>query len=144
MTREQTTPSYPPPTPTAVSAPFWEAAQERRLAYQRCADCAQAVFPPRAHCPHCWSESLTWQESTGHGTIASFTVAHRPGHPAFAELAPFVLALIDVQDGFRLLSRLTTNPEEGLAVSAPVRVVWESSGDWTLPLFELITVDGGP
>ena len=142
MTREQTTPSYPPPTPTAVSAHFWEAAQEERLAYQRCADCDQALFPPRAHCPHCWSESLTWQESTGEGTIASFTVVHRPGHPAFAELAPFVLALVDVRDGFRLLSRITQH-EPGVQVGAAVRVVWTTSGDWTLPLFEFAPTDGG-
>lgn len=143
MTRQETTPSYPPPTPTAVSSPFWEAAQDERLAYQRCADCAQAVFPPREHCPHCWSQSLSWQVSAGDGTIASFTVTHRPGHPAFADLAPFVLALIDVQDGFRLLSRITQNPVAGLKVGDPVRVVWASSGGWTLPLFEPIPVDGG-
>lgn len=143
MTSTREPASYPPPTPTAVSAPFWEAARDERLAYQRCGDCAQAVFPPRAHCPNCWSQSLSWQESRGDGVIASYTVVHRPGHAAFAELAPFVLALVDVHDGFRLLSRITQNPEAGLRSGDPVRVVWASSGDWTLPLFEPVPVDGG-
>lgn len=133
--------SFPPPTPTPISQRFWDGVQERVLGYQRCGACAEAVFPPRAHCPHCWSENLSWQESAGRGAVASFTIVHRPGHPAFAELAPFALVLVDLDEGFRMLSRVPGHAG-GILVGSRVTVVWQESGDWTLPLCQPESTEG--
>lgn len=125
----------PGPTVTPTSRYFWDSTAEHRLMYQRCAECQAAVFPPRGHCPACWSTSLRWQESRGYGVIAAWAVVHRPGHPAFAPLAPYLLALVDLDEGFRLLSRVVDPDAENVPVGAAVQVTWEHSGDVTLPLF---------
>ena len=74
----------PGPTITALTAPFWAAAQEGRLSIQHCEDCDNAVFYPRALCPHCWSERLVWKDASGRGRLKSFSVVHKPGHPGWA------------------------------------------------------------
>lgn len=136
-----TLPTFPPPTPTPISQRFWDGVQQRILGYQRCGSCTGVIFPPRAHCPHCWSGDLSWEESSGQGDVVSYTIVHRPGHPAFVELAPFVLVLVDLNEGFRMLSRVS-GCANGLQVGSRVSVVWEESGDWTLPLCRLEPTEG--
>lgn len=131
-----TTPQFPDPTTTPVSEPFWRAAAEGRLTYQRCAACDGAVFPPRAHCPHCWAQELRWCDSAGTGILASYAAVHRPGHPAFAALAPYTLALVDLDEGFRMLTRLVADGAEP-AVGAPVMLTMQRQGATTLPLFSV-------
>lgn len=131
MTAHQALPGL---TPTPVSQPFWDSAIQHRLMFQRCDDCHAAVFPPRAHCPACWGTSLQWRESSGHGIVASVVVVHRPGHPAFASLAPFTLVLVDLEERFRMLSRLV-DTDDDISVGTDVQVQWEESGEVTLPLF---------
>lgn len=139
-----TVPHFPAPTITPLSEPFWQGVAEGRLMYQRCTACRKAVFPPRAHCPHCWGLELEWLESSGSGTVASFADVHRPGHPAFAEIAPYTLALVDLDEGFRMLTRLEGEADcadaEGggaPAVGAPVTLTVRRQGESLLPLFTL-------
>lgn len=73
--------------------------------------------------------------------MASFTIVHRPGHPAFTELTPFALVLVDLDEGFRMLSRIPGRAD-GLQVGSRVSVVWEESGEWTLPLCRLDPTEG--
>lgn len=130
-----TVPNFPGPTVTPVSEPFWQGATEGRLTYQRCTACDGAVFPPRAHCPHCWAGHLEWRDSAGDGTLASYAAVHRPGHPAFAEIAPYTLALVDLDEGFRMLTRLVDTDGAEPAVGARVRLSMQPQGGTTLPMF---------
>lgn len=132
-----TTPPFPGPTATPLSEPFWQGVAEGRLMFQRCASCERAVFPPRGHCPRCWARGMEWQESAGHGTIASFAAVHRPGHPAFAELTPYTLALVDLDEGFRMLTRIVGTDDQAPQVGAALVVSWQMQGDTQLPLFTL-------
>lgn len=127
--------AFPKPTVTPVSQYFWDNAHEHHLVYQRCERCHSVVFPPRAHCPACWATSLRWHESSGHGALASTAIVHRAGHPAFAPLVPYRLALVDLDEGFRMLSRIAAGPEETTPVGMRLRVWWEHNGEVTLPLF---------
>lgn len=126
-----TKPPFPGPHPTPLSEPFWQGVASQRLLFQRCSSCERAIFPARGHCPRCWSRDLIWQQSAGRGTVASFTVAHRPGHPAFADLAPYTLVLVDLDEGFRMLSRLVEPGDREPAVGAAVELSWGMD----LPLF---------
>lgn len=103
---------------------------------QHCVDCERAVFYPRLRCPHCWGNALTWVEASGRGTVASYTIIHRPGHPAFAADAPYVVALVDLAEGVRILSNIVNCPIETVQVEMPVNVVWEAQGEFTLPKFQ--------
>jgi uncharacterized OB-fold protein len=135
MKSQSTTPK-PAPTPTVVSAPFWDAAKQHRLLIQQCGKCAQTIFYPRLRCPHCWSNDLSWIEASGKGEVASYTIIHKPGHPAFAAGAPYIVALIDLEERVRLLSNVVDCPIDQVHVGMPVTVQWVEQGDFTLPKFQ--------
>ncbi|MDO5740186.1 MAG: OB-fold domain-containing protein [Ornithinimicrobium sp.] len=128
-------PPFPGPTSTPISEPFWAGVDDERLMFQRCSACERAIFPARGHCPGCWSQDLVWQESTGRGTLASFAAVHRPGHAAFTDLTPYTLALVDLEEGFRMLSRLVEASDSTPTLGSSVEVSWRMQGETRLPLF---------
>lgn len=120
------------------SRPYWEGLTQGELRIQRCQACSQAVFYPRALCPHCHSEQLEWIVANGKGTIYTYTVAHQ-GFGPFAADVPFVIALIELEEGARMMSRIIDAPRERVTIGAAVSVTFEGSGeDLTLPYFRLV------
>jgi uncharacterized OB-fold protein len=114
--------------------PFWEAARDRRLTYQTCDSCGEVVFFPRRHCPSCLRRELSWHDSTGRGTVYTFSVVRASRDPRFADRVPYAVAWIDLDEGFRMMSNVLGDVEE-LLVGTPVEVRWASSGEWLLPVF---------
>lgn len=126
----------PKPTPRGEEQLYFQAAAEKRLVYQTCDTCQSVVFYLRDVCPHCGGESLQVRESAGVGTVYSYTVQHRASHPYFADKTPRTLALVDLDEGFRLLADLTGADETDVEVGLPVEVVFEELDDeLTLPHF---------
>ncbi|HVU66297.1 MAG TPA: Zn-ribbon domain-containing OB-fold protein [Ktedonobacteraceae bacterium] len=120
------------------SRPYWEGLKQGELRIQRCDSCSQAVFYPRAICPHCHSDQLSWIVASGKGTIYSYTVAHQAFGP-FAADVPFIVVLIELEEGARMLSRLLDAPRERVTIGAAVQVVCEQvEEDLTLPYFRLL------
>ena len=120
------------------SIPYWEGLALGELRIQRCNSCSKAVFYPRAICPHCFSDQLTWTVASGKGTIYSYTVAHQ-AFGSFAADVPFVVALIELEEGVRMMSRLLDAPRERVTVGAAVQVTFEKvEEDLTLPYFRLL------
>ncbi|WP_417777969.1 Zn-ribbon domain-containing OB-fold protein [Stutzerimonas xanthomarina] len=133
----------PLPTPTPTSRRFWEAACEKVLAIQRCSNCDRHIFYPRNRCPHCWSDRLDWVTASGDARLATFSVIHKPGHPAFAEETPYVVALVDLVEGPRMLTNLRV-PIDLIQIGMLLIVSWEERGDFTLPVFRMKDeTDGG-
>ena len=94
-----------PPRVTALTRPFWEGLGEGRFRITRCRDCGRPSFPPREFCPGCWSRAIEWVEHGGRGRLYSYTIVHAaPG--AFAAEVPYRLAIVDLEDGPRLATRL--------------------------------------
>src|SRR5689334_20949329 len=91
--------SKPMFTPTAVTAPFWKAAAAGSLVVQNCQACGHSQFPPRAVCLRCRGDQLGWREASPFGTIFSFSIAHRAPTPAFKHELPYVVALVELDDG---------------------------------------------
>lgn len=116
----------PGPTVIALTRPFWDAAAKGELHVQRCEDCREAVFYPRALCPHCWSGRLRWERASGRGTLKSFSVVHKPGHPAWLPAAPYVVGLVRLEEGPTMTSLILAGgaePRVGQAVELrPCRV----------------------
>src|SRR6266487_1252834 len=120
------------------SRPYWEGLRQGELRIQRCNSCSKAVFYPRSICPHCHSDQLAWIVASGKGTIYSYTVVHQAFGP-FAVDVPFVIAIVELQEGARMMSRIVDAPRERVAVGAAVRVTFENVGeDLTLPYFRLV------
>ncbi|SDH24961.1 hypothetical protein SAMN05192534_10336 [Alteribacillus persepolensis] len=127
---------YPKPPLDEESAPFWEGAKEHKLMIQECNDCDNAIFYPRTICPHCFSDHVTWTEASGKGHIHSYTVVHK-ARPPFKQDTPFVVAIIDLEEGARMLSRIVGDRED-VSIGKPVSVVYKKvDEDLTLPCFQV-------
>jgi uncharacterized protein len=121
--------------PEPDTEPFWAATAGHRLTYQVCLACGQVVFHPRRHCTCCTSGDLEWRDSAGAGTVYTFTVIRRSGHPFFRARIPYVVGLIDLDEGFRMLAEIAANPE-ALHVDQRVTVAWEDHADLSVPIFQ--------
>ena len=120
------------PVPDAVTRPFWEGVAEGVLRLQRCAACGRHVFYPRAVCPFCMSTGLAWVEAGGSGRVHSFTVVHRA--PAeYRDEAPYVVALVELDEGVRMMTRLVDVEPAAVSVGMPVEVAIQ--GEPRLPCF---------
>jgi uncharacterized protein len=130
-----------PRFPELDTEPFWDATRQRLLQYQVCDACTTVIFYPRRHCTNCTSIDLSWHTSAGHGTIYTFSVVRRSLHPSFMDMVPYVIAWVDVDEGFRILTHIVgadpDDPESGLAIGARVAVEWIDRGEVALPAFHL-------
>lgn len=111
----------PVPVPDADTAPFWEAAQAGQLKIQTCGACGQAIFYPRMICPACMAEDPDWVAVSGRATIHAVTVVHRTS-AAFREDVPFAVALVELEEGPRMMTRILTGEPESLRIGDAVRV----------------------
>ncbi len=118
----------PIPRPNADTRPYWEAAQQDRLVLQHCADCGARQAIPRSYCGTCHSANLTWRDSSGIGRIASFSVVHRAPTKAFRDHLPYVLALVDMAEGVRLMLNVIGEDRLDTQIGDRVRVVFEPRG----------------
>ena len=127
----------PLPVPTPETRPFWEAAHRHELLLQRCRACGRHHFYPRGACPHCLSADLEWQRVSGRGTLHTFTVVHR-GARNYPLPSPYVLAVVELEEGPRLMSNLVgveAHPGH-IRIGMPVEVVFDDvTPEITLPRF---------
>lgn len=125
-----------PRQPEPDSAAFWAATTSHELRYQQCRRCGRVVFFTRAVCPQCGCGDLELKLSQGTGTIYSFTVVRRDGQPFFRERTPYVYALVDLDEGFRIASEIVTPDVSRVAISDRVQLTWEDHDEVSIPLFE--------
>jgi len=129
----------PLPLANEDSQEYWEACKRGELRLQKCGDCAHVRFPPAALCPRCLSRSFSWERMSGHGNVYTWIVVHRPQHPAFYEDAPYNVAIVELDEGPRMHSRIVECANEAIAIGMPVEVVFEKKNDdVTMPYFKKI------
>ena len=120
------------------SAPYWEATREGRLDIPLCGDCGKHHFYPRSICPYCHSGNLRFNTVSGRGKVHTFTIARRPAGPAFADDVPYVVALIELEEGPRMMSRIQTGDPEKVHIGAKVEVTFvKASDEVTFPYFTM-------
>jgi uncharacterized OB-fold protein len=130
----------PLPQPmTPEARPYWDGLRQQRLMLPKCADCGHTFFYPRAVCPRCASRAIGWIEASGRGRLHAFGIAQQSFNRAFKVRPPYVLAMIELEEGPRLMSNLvnvTADPAH-VRCDMPVEVVFERLTDEvTLPLFQ--------
>ena len=129
----------PKPRPAPESLPYWQAAREHRLALPKCEDCQKFWFPPSRTCPHCLSANFSFQNVSGKGKIFSFVTFHRVYRPAFANDVPYVIALIELDEGPRLLSNIMGVTHDQVKCEMRVEVVFDDyDEDISIPKFKLV------
>jgi uncharacterized OB-fold protein len=129
----------PIPMPDNVTATFWDAAKERKLLLQQCADCGERQFLPQSCCRGCLSENVDWIETSGMGKIYTFTIVHRPPSAVFREDAPYAVALVELDEGVRMMSNIVGIEPDAVRVDMRVEVVFDDiTPSITLPRFRPI------
>jgi uncharacterized OB-fold protein len=124
----------PRPDPSELTEPFWESARRHVLVRQRCRPCGQSFFTPQIACPGCLSEDVEWTPSSGRGVVYSYTVCSRAPTPGFA--VPYVLAIVDLEDGWSMLANVEGCDPGEVRMELPVRVAWRDLDDEIcLPVF---------
>jgi len=125
------------PPISEAAARFWDATRERRLVLQWCQPCNAPIHYPRAICPRCAGSDFDWREASGHGVVYAVTVEHRPQNPALVDRAPYAVALVELDEGVRMLTNVVNVDAESVLVDDSVVVTWEALPDGRyLPLFE--------
>ena len=133
-------PGLPAPRLTQISAPYWRAAADRRLAIQRCGDCGTHRHPPAPACYACGSLAIDWDEVAGTGRVHSFVWTHRPVVAIFEHLGVYNVAVVEldgtVGEPVRILSRVNDTDHDSLVVGLAVRVDFDPIDDEVaLPVF---------
>lgn len=126
----------PVPVPGPDDAPYWRALTQGVLLIQRCTDCGTVRHPPRPRCGNCVSAEHHWEAASGLGTVYSFTIVRHPPNRELAGLVPYVVALIELDEGPRLVSNVVGVDPEHVAIDQRVQVQFVPVDEGTvLPRF---------
>lgn len=119
----------PLPVPSPVTEKFWRAARRHELVLQRCGACERYICYPRALCPHCLSDDLQWTAVSGRGSVYSFTVARRPTASVFADSVPYVIAVVELEEGPRMTTNIVGCAPEDVRIGMAVEAAFEDVTD---------------
>jgi len=126
----------PLPSPNALTEPYWQAAQQHQFKLPRCEACTKFHFYPRSTCPHCGSTQLAWHNVSGKGEVYSYTVVHRAPSKGFTEQVPYIVAVVALDEGPHLMTRLTQTDPGAVRIGLRVEVDFEQQDEEiTLPVF---------
>lgn len=129
----------PIPVPQGESDYYWEKAKAHELWLRHCGDCNQVYFYPRDICPICFSRNTSWIQASGKGTLHTFAIVHRAPTPAFRDDVPFIVAMVDLEEGARLPTNLVeVEPDpKNITIGMAVEVMFEDiSDEIALPKFK--------
>jgi uncharacterized OB-fold protein len=104
---------------------WWEGLARHELWFQRCRGCGTQRFYARAVCTVCLSSAVEWVRASGRGTVYSFTVTHQNQAPGFREELPYVLAIVELDEGLRMMTNVVGCAPDAVRIGMPVEVVYE-------------------
>ena len=131
-------PQKPLPLPDEESQPFFDAAMAGKLMLMRCVACGANRLPSRKHCDICLSADVQWIQASGRAKVFSFAVMHQKYHPGFFAELPYNLALIELEEGPRMVSNVVGVGNDQIRVGMPVRVEFERHEDVAIPKFRAV------
>ena len=117
------------PQPDLETQPFWDAARDGRLMIKRCTACERFHFYPRPFCPHCWSDAVEWVEANGRAKLYTWSVVHRNDLPPFPDRVPYVAAIVDLDEGPRMMTNVVDCDFAALEVGMILEAVFHPTSD---------------
>jgi uncharacterized OB-fold protein len=137
MTMPDTSRPKPLPVVTDESRPFWEGCRQGKLLLQYCDQCQRHQFYPRLYCMQCGSNKVRWVEASGRGVIYSYTIIYQNKAPEFVNDTPYNVAVVQLEEGPRMMSNIVDIDPANLRVDLPVMVVFDAvSENISLPRFK--------
>jgi uncharacterized OB-fold protein len=105
---------------------FWDGTAEGKLLIRRCNSCGVHHYYPRNFCPECWSDDVEWVEASGRATLYTHSTVYVNDLPPFGEQVPYVAAVVDLEEGPRMMTRLTGVEPDGLEIGMALEAVFET------------------
>ena len=109
----------------AAAEHFWESCRQGRYELQQCDECGRIRYPATLICPNCLSGDYAWIQSPGHGKVHTFTVVGRSPAPAFNAFTPYVVALVDLTEGVRVMGNIIGCAADQIEIGLPVQVTFQ-------------------
>jgi uncharacterized OB-fold protein len=136
--------SKPAPVVTPETQPFWDAAQNEELWIQQCNRCSQFYFYPRPFCPACFSQDVSWVQVSGHATLVSYVINHRP-MPGWEDDAPYAIAVVELDEGPRMATNIVgiPNTPDDLVLDMRLEVCFVEQSGVKVPKFRPLTTELG-
>lgn len=125
----------PQPQISPGAEPFWEHARQEELYLPFCEDCQQPFYYPRRWCPACFSQNLSWRKMSGKGRVYSFSVIHQSPLPAYQQDVPYILAIVELDEGPRMMTNILDCEISAVNVDMAVEVIFEVRGAMKIPQF---------
>lgn len=133
------TQAVPKPLPVTDedTQPFWDYCKQHELRVQKCLRCGELRYPPSPICPHCLGMQSEWVKISGKGKVFSYILVRRRYHPGFSSELPYVVAIIETDEGIRMLSNVTGCNPDDVRIDMPVGAVFEDvTPEFALPKFK--------
>jgi uncharacterized OB-fold protein len=133
-------PRFDIPTPDLETQPFWDGCREGRFLLRHCNACGDDHFYPRPFCPKCWSDDVEWKAASGRGTLYTYSIVYQNDLPPFNERVPYVAAVVELEEGPRVMTNIEGIPFGELRVGMPVAVHFKPLDDEiTIAIFRAAT-----
>jgi uncharacterized OB-fold protein len=130
----------PRPLSPELTRPFWEAAKRHELVVPRCTICDHLFFYPRSECPRCLSDRLEWMKVSGRGRLHTYTIVYQPANAAFRDDAPYIYAVVQLDEGPRMVSNVVQCEIDAVRVDMPLEVIFDDvTPEWTLVKFKPVS-----
>ncbi len=127
----------PLPTVAGETKAFWDSCRRGQLVIQYCDGCDEYQWYPRGICADCWGESVRWVQSSGRGTVWTYTVTYQNRTPGFAEMVPYVLALVELEEGVRMFTNIVDCNPRDVHIGMAVEVTFQTATPQiTIPYFK--------
>ena len=122
---------YTRPIPVAdeASKPFFGGANEGKLMLVKCSQCGTHRLPGRERCLDCWSTESEWAQASGKGKLYTYGIMHQKYHPAFADVTPYNYAIVELDEGPRLVTNIVDCEHDDLKTDMGVEAVFDHVSD---------------
>jgi uncharacterized OB-fold protein len=133
----------PLPNPTEDSEGYWEACKGERLTTPLCGECGHRWLPPSRLCPSCLSGIVSLSPVSGKARLFSWIVVHRSQHPAFYGEPPFNVAIVQLEEGPLMHTRVDGVESDGFEIGMELEVAYQEVDDEiSLPIFKPVAAKG--
>jgi uncharacterized OB-fold protein len=124
------------PTVDDETREFWDGCRAGRFLVRRCNACGGFHFYPRPFCPACWSDDVEWTEASGRARLYTYSVVHANDLPPWPERVPYVAAVVDLEEGPRVMTNVEDVAFDDLEIGMALEVTFRAiSDDVTIPVF---------
>ncbi len=118
------------------NGPYWDSLAQGSLCFQRCDHCTHAWLPPRGECPACLADKHHWEQAKGGARLISWVVYHIAYHPAFKDRLPYNVAVVELDEGPRLISNVVGIEDPGtMRIDQRLRLAIEDESGTAVPRF---------